>query len=78
LDVLKLEQTVTELRAESNERVRSGAESELQKKYEAKERELEIVKKQAEGLTREYGELSDRYTAMEQKQSPDFVPRKDL
>ncbi|KAI5844428.1 B-cell receptor-associated protein 31-like-containing protein [Morchella snyderi] len=78
LDVLKLEQTVTELRAESNERVRSGAESELQKEYEAKERELEIVKKQAEGLTREYGELSDRYTAMEKKQSPDFAPRKDL
>lgn len=78
LDVLKLEQTVKELRAQSNKDAKNGAESELQKKYEAKERELAIVKKQAEGLTREYGELSDRYNALEKEHSPEFTTRKNL
>lgn len=77
LDVLKLEQTVRQLRNESNERVRDGVDSDLAKKLEAKERELAIVKKQAEGLTREYGELSDRYTAME-RGGGEASPKKDL
>lgn len=78
LDLLKLEQTVKELRAESNERVRSDVDGDFAKKLEVKERELAIVKKQAEGLTREYGELSDRYNNLLQKSSGDGTPRKDL
>lgn len=90
LDVLKLEQTVKELRAESNERVRSDVgsaaaakkvetnDSDMAKKLEAKEREVAIVKKQAEGLTREYGELTDRYNKMLAKTSGDGTPKKDL
>lgn len=78
LDVLKLEQTVKELRAESNERVRDGVDSDLQKKLEAKDRELAAMKSQAEGLSREYSELSDRYNALEKKGSTDNTPRKDL
>lgn len=77
LDVLKLEQTVRQLRSESNERVKDGIDGDLAKKLEAKERELAIVKKQAEGLSREYGELSDRYTAIEKSGSA-ATPRKDL
>lgn len=75
---MKLEQTVKELRTESNERVRNDVDGDAAKKFESKERELAIVKKQAEGLTREYGELSDRYNAMLQKSSADKTPRKDL
>lgn len=78
LDLLKLEQTVKELRAESNERVRKDVDGDFTKKLEAKERELAIVKKQAEGLTREYGELSDRYGNLLQKSSGDGTPKKDL
>ncbi|KAL0640617.1 Endoplasmic reticulum transmembrane protein 3 [Maublancomyces gigas] len=78
LDLLRLEQTVKELRAESNERVRNDVGGGgLAGKLEAKERELAIVKKQAEGLSREYGELSDRLIAME-KGGADKTPRKDL
>lgn len=78
LDLLKLEQTVKELRAESNERVRNDVDGDFAKKLEAKERELAIVKKQAEGLTREYGELSDRYNNLLQKSSGGGTPKKDL
>jgi len=77
LDILKLEQTVRELRAESNERVREGVDGDLAKKLEAKERELAIVKEQAAGLTRAYNELSDRFTAMERSGGV-ATPRKDL
>lgn len=75
---MKLEQTVKELRAESNERVRNDVDGDSAKKLEAKERELMIVKKQAEGLSREYGELSDRYNNLLQKSSGDGTPKKDL
>lgn len=77
LDLLKLEQTVKELRAESNERVRKDVDGDMSKKLEAKERELAIVKKQAEGLSREYGELSDRLIAIE-KGGAVKTPKKDL
>lgn len=74
---MRLEQTVKELRAESNERARNDIDGGLAKKLEAKERELAIVKKQAEGLSREYGELSDRLIAME-KGGAGKTPKKDL
>lgn len=75
---MKLEQLVKELRAESNERLRNDVDGDMVKKLEAKERDLAVVKKQAEGLSREYGELSDRYNNMLQKSSADKTPRKDL
>lgn len=78
LDLLKLEQTVKELRAESNERVRNDVDGDFAKKLEAKERELAIVKKQAEGLSREYGELSDRLITMEKKGNEGMPSKKDL
>lgn len=74
---MKLEQTVKELRAESNERVRDDVDNDFKKQLEAKERELMIVKKQAEGLSREYAELSDRLIAME-KGGAGNTPKKDL
>lgn len=74
---MKLEQTVKELRAESNERARDDVDGDYAKKLEAKERELMIVKKQAEGLSREYAELSDRLISME-KGSSGSTPKKDL
>lgn len=39
----------------------SGEVEGLRKELARRERELEVVKKQAEGLSREYGDLSDRY-----------------
>jgi len=74
LDILKLEQTVKDLRTESNERVRSGVDEEMTKKLEAKDREIEMIKKQAEGLTKEYNSLADRYEAATKSDSP----KKDL
>jgi len=79
LDVLRLEEAVTNLRKESNKNAASGnavAEvSSLKKELEKKDREVEVLKKQAEGLAREYGELSDRYGAAEGRKGE---VRKDL
>lgn len=74
---MKLEQLVKELRAESNERVRNDVDGDMAKKLEAKERDLAIVKKQAEGLSREYGELCDRLAAMEKKGGEGSPSKKD-
>lgn len=68
LDVLRLEEAVSGLRKESNANGGDAAGAELlklKKELEAKDRDLEVVKKQAEGLAREYGELSDRYGAVD-------------
>jgi len=66
LDVLRLEEAVSTLRKESNANGDPAAEIlKLKKEIEKKDRDLEVVKKQAEGLAREYGDLSDRYTATE-------------
>jgi uncharacterized protein YoxC len=64
---------VKDLRAESNERVRSGVD-EMTKKLEAKDRDIEILKKQASGLTNEYNNLADRYGAQTKS---DSTPKKD-
>ncbi|KAI5779224.1 B-cell receptor-associated protein 31-like-domain-containing protein [Geopyxis carbonaria] len=74
LDILKLETTVKELRSESNERVRNGSEAALLAK---KDKEIEAIKLQAEGLSREYSELSDRYEKLE-KMGSVSTPKKDL
>lgn len=76
LDVLRLEEAVNTLRKESNAGGDPSSEIlKLKKELEKKDRDLEIFKKQAEGLSREYGELSDRYAATEPRTGE---VRKDL
>lgn len=64
LDILRLEQTVKELRGESNERIRDGAGANADA-LAKKDRQIEAIRAQAEGLSREYSELSDRYEKLE-------------
>jgi B-cell receptor-associated protein 31 len=47
----------------------------LKKELEEKERDIETLKKQCEGLTREYHKLGDQVTG---KKSDDSVEKKDL
>ncbi|KAF8427690.1 B-cell receptor-associated protein 31-like-domain-containing protein [Tirmania nivea] len=76
LDVLRLEEAVANLRKESNKNAASGdAVSRLKKELEKKDTEMEALKKQALGLAREYGELGDRYEALEGRKGE---VRKDL
>lgn len=83
LDVLRLEEKVKKL---EGDRKASGKESEklanagnvgeigrLKKELADKERDLEVLRKQAEGLSREYGDLSDKYAATQD----DRTPKKD-
>lgn len=64
LDVLRLEDVVKEMK-EGGKTVGGKDESEvvqnLRKELARKDREIEVVRKQAEGLSREYGDLSDKY-----------------
>lgn len=46
----------------------------LRKQLAQKDRDIETLKKQSEGLSREYGELSDRYSKLE---GIDSTPKKD-
>ncbi|TAQ83917.1 hypothetical protein B7494_g7760 [Chlorociboria aeruginascens] len=84
LDVLRLEEKV---KSYEGKKVAGGKESEklanagnageigkLRKELEAKERDFQTLKKQSEGLSREYNELSDRY---EKTQGVDSMPKKD-
>jgi B-cell receptor-associated protein 31 len=73
LDILKLEQKVNEFNATSSQSGKGAAAEVLAKK----DREIEAIKAQAAGLTREYGELSDRYEALIKKGTPQ-EPKKDL
>jgi len=66
LDILKLEETVVSLRKESNSNADNSAEvARLKKELGSKEKDFQAMKSQAEGLAREYGELSDRYEMVE-------------
>ena len=47
----------------------------MKKKLAQREQDLDNLKKQSAGLTREYRELSDKYAAT---QIQDPMPRKDL
>jgi len=76
LDILRLEQTVKELRGESNERVRDGANANADE-LAKKDREIKAIKEQAEGLSREYSELSDRYEKLERGGAAQ-MPKKEL
>jgi len=66
LDVLRLEEAVSNLRKESNASGGDSAEvATLKKELEKKEKDLLAMKKQSEGLAREYNDLGDRYAAKE-------------
>jgi len=60
LDILRLESTVRELRAITNAGNKDGTTAEVIAK---KDREIQAIREQAEGLAREYEALSDRYNA---------------
>lgn len=83
LEVLRLEEKVK--RYEGDPKA-SGKESEklgnvgsvgeigrLKKELAEKDRDLQTLKKQSEGLNREYGDLSDKYSAIQ----ADGTPKKD-
>ena len=82
LDVLRLEEKVKKYEGdpkatgkESDKLANAGNVGEigrLKKELAAKERDIEILKKQSEGLTREYSDLSDKYVAV----NPDNTPKK--
>lgn len=83
LDVLRLEEKVKKYEGdpkaagkEADKLANAGNAGEigrLRKELAAKERDIETLKKQSEGLSREYGDLSDKYTAT----NPDPTPKKD-
>jgi len=84
LDVLRLEEKVKRYEGqpqatgkEADKLANAGNAGEigrLRKELAEKDRDLETLKKQSEGLSREYGDLSDRYTAT---QPVDGMPKKD-
>lgn len=74
LDILRLESTVRELRAISNAGNKDGATAEI---IAQKDREIQAIKDQAEGLAREYAGLSDLYDAATGTQSSS-KSRKDM
>ena len=83
LDVLRLEEKVKKYEGdhkatgkESEKLVNAGNAGEigkLKKQLAEKERDIETLKKQSEGLSREYNDLSDKYGAT----NPDSTPKKD-
>lgn len=74
LDILKLESTVKELRATTQNGRRDGTTAEV---IATKDKEIQAIKSQAEGLQREYSELTDRYEAL-QKAGTVEISKKDL
>lgn len=74
LDILKLEQSVKELRAASNAGARDGTATE---ELARKDKQIAAIKAQAEGLSKEYSELCDRYERLE-KQGQTEALKKDL
>ncbi len=84
LDVLRLEEKVKKYEGDpkaagkqSEKLANAGSIAEiakLKKELAAKDRDIETLKKQAEGLSREYNELADKYNAT----NPDDTPKKDI
>jgi len=84
LETLKLETKIKQYEGDAKASGKQGAKIEqagganeignLKKKLAQKEQDLEILKKQSQGLTREYRELSDKYAAT---QTIDPTPKKD-
>lgn len=81
LDVLRLEEEVKSLRGESTGSKKDSAAlgragdageiGRLKKELEAKDRDIENLKKQAEGLSREYNRMGDQISGS------DNTPKKD-
>ena len=85
LDVLRLEEKVKRYEGdpagkgkEADKLANAGRAGEigtLRRELEQKERDLEAMRKQSEGLHREYGHLSDQYTSLEGKNG---TPKKEV
>ena len=83
LDTLRLEEKVKRYEGdpkasgkESEKLAQAGGAGEIGKlknQLAQKDRDIETLKKQSEGLSREYGNLGDQYS----KQNPDSTPKKD-
>ncbi|KAL9596889.1 MAG: hypothetical protein Q9219_005515 [cf. Caloplaca sp. 3 TL-2023] len=83
LDTLRLEEKVKRYEGdpkaqgkESEKLAQAGGAGEIGKlknQLAQKDRELEAMKKQSEGLSREYNNLGDQFS----KQNPDSTPKKD-
>jgi len=82
LEILRLEDKVKQYEGKQtggkdSTRHASAADAEenshLRKELAARERDIEALKKQSEGLSREYVNLSDRFS----KEFPDETPKKD-
>lgn len=84
LDVLRLEEKVKRYEGDPTAKGkasddlanagRAGEIGSLKKQLAEKERDLETLKKQSEGLSQEYNNLGDRYTTLE---GSDGTPKKD-
>jgi len=85
LDVLRLEEKVKNYESDpaakgkdSQKLANAGAAGEvgkLKKTIEAKDRDLDTLKKQCEGLQREYNEMSDKYNAA--SGGAESIPKKE-
>lgn len=83
LDTLRLEETVKRYEGnpkaqgkESDKLANAGNAGEigsLKNQLKQKDRDIETLKKQSEGLSREYGNLGDQFS----KQNHDATPKKD-
>jgi B-cell receptor-associated protein 31 len=83
LDVLRLEEKVKRYEGspsaggKQGEKLENAGSAEeiakLREELAAKDRDIETLKKQSEGLTKEYGNLSDKYEAT----LKDSTPKKD-
>lgn len=83
LDTLKLEEKVKryegdpKARGKESERLanagNAGEIGKLKNQLAQKDRDIEVLKKQSEGLGREYGKLGDQIS----HQNPDSTPKKD-
>jgi B-cell receptor-associated protein 31 len=82
LDVLRLEEKVKEYEGDASAKGKDagslqdaggvGEIGRLKKELAKKDQDLETLKKQSEGLSREYGDLSDKYG----KTQDDGTPKK--
>ncbi|EER38158.1 receptor-associated protein [Histoplasma capsulatum H143] len=74
LEVLRLEDKVKQLQGDKRAEAGDAGEiGRLRKELAARERDIDALKKQAEGLSREYEKLSDQVSS----QNPDPTPKKD-
>lgn len=79
LDILRLEQTVKELRASASNNTKKGIAAEVIAKKDA---DNEAILSQAKGLQTEYDRLSEEYKTLQEKymvlSGENLTPKKDL